>query len=168
MKKILFLDIDGVLNTHDWNAEAGSGSIHRDKMELVNEIIKTTGTKIVISTAWRYVIHRGEMNLAGFDWLLRSHGLMQNSLVGYTRLDTMIPANTEFNGNPKTWPMDNERGQQIVDWITINAPLAKYVAIDDLDAGITAAGVHLIKTESMIGLTPDLANLVIDALGVNY
>lgn len=55
--KIIFLDFDGVLNggeylgtISDWlNFDA----IDKDKIQLVNHIIKETGAKVVISSSWR-------------------------------------------------------------------------------------------------------------------
>lgn len=61
MFKIIFLDIDGVLNHEKWyhetigNPEVGNrGDIDPKCMEILNTIIKRTGAKIVISSTWRF------------------------------------------------------------------------------------------------------------------
>lgn len=54
--KVLFLDIDGVLNSReydrrrDWNAQT---NIDETRLPLVKEIIDKTGAKIVLTSSWR-------------------------------------------------------------------------------------------------------------------
>ena len=72
---LIFLDVDGVLNSHDFNHAAKSNTLHRDKVDRLNRVIASTGARLVLSSAWRYHYYRGEMNIAGLDWLLRSHGV---------------------------------------------------------------------------------------------
>ncbi len=116
--KLLFLDIDGVLNTHEpLDPEVLCGRFHPDKVSLLNWVLRETGAKLVISSAWRYLIHRGEMNLQGFEWLLRSHGVMQGRLHGITRKDSYRTVET-FNGDCGNWLTENERGSQIADYLT--------------------------------------------------
>lgn len=149
--KILFLDIDGVLNSHDFDHEALSGPIHRDKMELLNKVLKVTDSKIVISSSWRYIIHRGEATLEGFDWMMRSHGLYANRLVGYTRKDHMAVRMQPFTGKLEEWPIENERGLEIKDWLE-GKEIEKYAVVDDLDLGISQ--LHpFVQTDGKVGLT---------------
>ncbi len=157
--RVLFLDIDGVLNVHEpLDAEVMCGKLHADKVNRLNFVLRKTGAMIVVSSAWRYFIHRGEMNLAGFDWLLRSHGVIAGRLAGVTRPDTMKIRGDVYNGDPKTWPMTNERGQQIQDWINISVGMtgfavSGYAVVDDLDLGIREAGHPFVQTDGKVGLT---------------
>lgn len=153
--KVLFLDIDGVLNAHEFDESVMCGQIHKDKVELLNRVLLETDAKIVLSSAWRYLVHRGEMNLRGMEWLLRSHGVLADRLIGITRPDTMH--NGEYNGVPGTWPVHNERGQQITDWLhtsigMVGAKPALYAVVDDLDLGIIDAGHPLVLTDGTKGL----------------
>lgn len=141
--KVIFLDIDGVLNDHYWNDESMCGQIDPDKVQRLNTILRETGAFICLSSAWRYILHRGEANLMGMEWLLRSHGVKAGRLIGVTRPDTKQQKTYE-------WP---ERGEQITDFITEFGPFASYIAVDDLDIGITEAGHRLVQTDSTIGLT---------------
>lgn len=148
--KLLFLDVDGVLNSHEpLCPHAMCGQIHDDKAALLKEVLLATGAKIVLSSAWRYLVHRGEMNLAGINWLFRSHGL-PNCIVGITREDTM---QREHWDGSQPWPLNNERGQQIHDWRNERGHNGPYVVVDDLDLGITEAGHPFVKTDGTIGLT---------------
>lgn len=167
--RVLFLDIDGVLNTHDFCDLALCGPIHRDKMDRLNRIIDTTGAKVVVSSAWRYLVHRGEMNLTGLGWLLRSHGLRSAALVGITREDTMVAKATAGWDGSSAWPHDNERGKQITDWLRLSVGMVgvavqKYAVVDDLDLGISEAGHPFVDTDGRVGITDDDADKLIGLL----
>lgn len=149
---VLFLDIDGVLNAHDFCPLARSGPIHRDKMDRLNWVLSGSGAVVVLSSAWRYIVHRGEATVAGIDWLLRSHGLHAGRLVGITRPDTLVSRVVTWDGST-VWPQTDERGSQIRDWLAAHPQYRRYAAVDDLDLGITAAGVPLVKTDGAVGLT---------------
>ena len=61
--KILFLDIDGVLNAREydrkrnWNEQT---DIDETRLPLVKEIIDKTGAKIVLISTWRSHLNRDE------------------------------------------------------------------------------------------------------------
>lgn len=154
--KLIFLDIDGVLNTHEPLTEGVMcGKLHASKVERLNLLLVETGAQIVLTSAWRYLVHRGEMNLAGLGWLLRSHGL-RDELVGITRPDTIErPA---LDGKTPWVPCANERGQQVSDYLAtcvgmLGFACKRYVVIDDLDLGITAAGHPLVLCNPKRGFT---------------
>lgn len=156
-KPLIFLDIDGVLNDHAWDTEVMCGQIQQDKVARLNHILHVTGARIVLSSAWRYIIHRGESNLMGLEWLFRSHGILMNRLISYTRPDTAEQP-PRWDGDLHTWIRTNERGVQIADWLAeFTASAAEqpspYVAIDDLDLGISEAGHPFVQTNGAVGLT---------------
>jgi hypothetical protein len=162
-RPIVFLDIDGVLNDHRDDPVARSGWIHRDKAARLNRILQAADARVVVTSAWRYFIHRGEMDLAGFEWLLRSHGVMPGRLRGVTRADTMV--RVESGRNPERRPLSDERGEQIREWLAINTAAGPpYVVIDDMDSGIVAAGHPFVRTIGSIGLTDDDADRAIAIL----
>lgn len=53
MNKIIFLDIDGVLNVMRPRRDMFGNLFHRDFVRNLNHIIDETGAKIVISSSWR-------------------------------------------------------------------------------------------------------------------
>lgn len=57
MRKIIFLDIDGVLNSMDYFGQTkdckGYTEINPEKVKLLKEIIDRTGAEIVLSSTWR-------------------------------------------------------------------------------------------------------------------
>lgn len=168
---LIFLDIDGCLNSHDFDWFAMSNPIHRNKVKRLNRILAASNGRIVLSSAWRYIVHRGEADLAGFDWLLRSHGVLCNRLIGITRCDTMMPKT--FDGTPGTWPLEDERGRQIADWLADHDFSGRYVVIDDggkredgswTDLGIGAAGHPHVCPVGSVGLTDADADRAIEIL----
>lgn len=178
--KVLFLDVDGVLNAHEFDPDVLCGQIHRDKVAVLNRVLRETGAKVVLSSAWRYIVHRGEATLMGMEWLLRSHGMLAGRLVGITREDTMV--RDAYRGDPASWPQTDERGRQITDWLRewdrnewaketgtpppVACPdlVTGYAVVDDLDPGITAAGHPFVRTDGTVGLTVPIANRLIDIL----
>jgi hypothetical protein len=156
MEKLIFLDIDGVLNSHEpLDPDVMCGQILVPKVQILNRVLRDTGAKIVLSSAWRYLILRGEMDLTGFEWLLRSHGVISGRLAGYTRADTMVER--EHYDGKQTWPMTNERGGQVSDWLKTwrhqTSHKLKYAVVDDLDLGITEAGHPFVHVDGTKGLT---------------
>lgn len=164
--KVLFLDVDGVLNDHTWLPEVLCGQIHGDCVFELNRVLRATDARIVVSSAWRYLIYRGEMSLQGLEWLLRSHGVLAGRLVGITRPDTMVRG--PYSGKPCEWPLTDERGQQIADWLkgrrAEDVPVSRYAVVDDLDPGITACGHPLVRTDGRRGLTPADADRLVELL----
>ena len=155
---LIFLDIDGVLNTHDFNPLAKSNTIDRDKIDHLNMIILVTDARIVLSSAWRYHYHRNEMTIAGLDWLLRAFGLAAGPDEHTPRVCGVTPADTMMDGKPKP----DERGEQITRWRYEQLHCGPYVVIDDggidpetrlwTGIGIDTAGHPVVWTDSAVGL----------------
>lgn len=89
--RILFLDIDGPLNAHE-RLPTGYCGIRREFADRLNTILDAVpDCKLVISSAWRYMILRGDMTLKGFEYLLLVHGVKAfNRVVGHTVADGEI------------------------------------------------------------------------------
>lgn len=113
--KVIFLDIDGVLNGHDTHRHPnGYCGIDPKCVYRLNRIVAETGAAIVLSTAWRYLVGRG-MSFVGFKAMMLTYGLDRSVvIVGSTVEDEDIP----------------DRGPQIGDWLQLN-PVESYVILDD-------------------------------------
>lgn len=158
---VIFLDVDGVLNAHEFDTVAMSAMIERPMMQRLSWLIRLTRSKVVLSSAWRYIVLRGEAQLSGMDWLLRSHGFPAKTLIGCTREDTMT-YRPGYTGEEE-WPVDNERGLQIADWRSANEHTGPYVVLDDLDLGINSAGHPFVQTNGKVGLTATDAEAALSA-----
>jgi ribosomal protein L31 len=110
--------------------------IHRDKIELINQIVERTGCKIVISSAWRYIILGGDMTMLGFEYMLMTHGFAHRfTIIDRTECDELIET----------------RGMQIRHWL-LNNRAEKYVVVDDVDLDITSRSHPFVQTDGQVGL----------------
>lgn len=147
---IIFLDIDGVLNGHDWDQGAMSTRIQYRCIRQLNRIIKATGAKVVLSSAWRYMLLKLKrskppaMTLTGFEYLMRTHGTCGFRLLGTTASDE------EF-GFPG---VDDEcrRARQVRKWL-VDHGWSNYVCIDDEDFGFTRMKMQFVQTNGKWGLS---------------
>lgn len=139
--KILFLDIDGVLNQHIKHHDNEYNGVNSDSMFNLNRIIKTTGCKLVISSAWRYMTKENHMTLKGFEWMLRTHGLICKDMDDYQIVGITAWDESHF----KT------RERQITQWITMsNYNIRKWCAIDDLQLALPVT--NFVQTNGSVGL----------------
>lgn len=150
--KVLFLDIDGVLNDHAKHANGYCGTKPECVAEM-NRVLAATGCKIVISSAWRYMVLCGSMTLNGLEQLLLTHGLACNGrLIGFTRRDVSAEV--------------SDRGAQIREWLMLHgSDVERYAVVDDLDLGISECGHPFVQTDGARGLTEADADRLIELLG---
>lgn len=107
MKKIIFLDIDGVLCVIPNNFDDFGPNFHKTFEDNLKHIIEQTNANIVISSTWR---------LAGLDEMKRMW--KKRGLAG--EVVDITPSGT----------MDNIRGDEIQAWLDENE-VENYVIIDD-------------------------------------
>lgn len=140
--KIIFLDIDGVLNHRLTRSTNSHGCIGIDfsLVQIFKRIIKETGAKVVLSSTWR----------------------LYNDLVKNIE-DNLCP-DVEIIG--KTIDLWNDcRGSEIEDWINKNGPISNFAIIDDsTDMGKFRHGPHFFQTFFDKGLTEEIADSVIEFL----
>jgi hypothetical protein len=146
--KIIFLDIDGVMNNQvDYEFAELKGENPEKKedisprcMDLLNNLIEETGAKVVITSVWRYGKTTEEM-----QQLLDRHGF-KGEIVGLT------PAlNREFV----------LRGNEIYAWIKQNEKLIEcpyydfesYVILDDDSDMLYWQRNNFIKIDNYCGIT---------------
>jgi len=166
--KLLFLDIDGVLNRHDRHANGVCG-LHPECVRELNRILDAVpDLQLVIISAWRYYIHDGFMNHDGFVMMLQTHGVAcYGRIHGYTRRDTR--AWKSHNPTPEEieeWNIYGieERGEQIHEYIAALPEIvgqARFAIIDDLPLSWHC----LFQTNKSVGLTPAIADRVIEHFG---
>lgn len=149
---IIFLDIDGVLNDHAAHKASGYCGLKSRCVYHFNRILKATDARIVLSSAWRYMVHGGAVTLKGFEYLLCTHGVdAHERVIGATCTDE------EREG----WT----RGEQIRHWLNENGSGCRYVVLDDLvNVGIKEAGHPFVQTYGRTGLNRCDADLVIKIL----
>ena len=150
--KVLFLDIDGVLNDSHFNPAAESSSLSGPAVTRLNQILRATGAKLVLSSSWRYLILDRAMTLQGFEYLLRTHGVDKGSLIGHTGPDDA----------DETQP---GRAVQIRRWLQDHHDVSAWAALDDHLLELGDDSWRQVKTDGQVGLTEANAAAVIDILG---
>ena len=140
--KALFLDFDGVLNSHRYlysnrrpaNMEF-KGNEHLmldpEAVARVNRIIEATGAKVVISSSWRHA------------WPLERlrEILAARAFVG--DVIDITPSGSSFGVR---------RGDEIAQWLDEHPGVTKFVAIDDDADDSLIMKHHLVKTMFAYGL----------------
>ena len=121
--KVIFLDIDGVLNTEEYLRklkDPNQGYANPDKVSLIHSIISGTGAKIVISSNRRFE--------------------MQNVLHNLPTLRSDIIGTTGLTGN---------RNSEIEEWVDKH-DVDSFVVIDDM---LLLFPDNLVQTDPEVGLT---------------
>ena len=155
MRKILFLDIDGVLNTerqHEYCHSRGISNSDEygylfDPIAVRNlaKIVNETGADIVISSSWKFY---------GLAWVREMWNV--RNLPGHI-LD--VTPNTICDEILLKADLDNYefgvcRGNEIKEWLSGHQrEVSNYVIIDDYDDLLTEQEDHAVLTDSRIGIT---------------
>ena len=147
-KKIIFLDIDGVLRTHKSDLEWSNKLVtpifkgvdrlfDKTLVDNLNEVIYLTGEKIVITSNWRIYLSLEELQI-----IFKERGVI-GEVIGKTGLGHLK------GGSPI--PIGN-RGLEIQDWLDRN-PVGKFIIIDDQVSDITNIFPNwkIIKVNSQVG-----------------
>lgn len=148
---VLFLDIDGVLNSADcWSRLRGSRhKIDREKVALLNEVVAVTGCRIVVSSTWRIGIGQGK---GGCRDILRSYGLKARF-----KRDWRTP---EMRDDDMAVPV---RGNEIADWLQRNGSPA-YAIVDDDSDMLPSQKDRFVQTTFQSGLQREHADRLIALL----
>ena len=138
-KKVLFLDIDGVLN----NTASLSEGIHiiPEKCLMVRDICWRTGAKVVVSSTWR--VGRSLEELQQIFRLVGMGGLIVD----------VTP-----------WHTNGPRGEEIDHWLKDNTKTKQYAIVDDDGDMLEEQMQYFVKTEHIVGLTTFERDKLIDIL----
>jgi hypothetical protein len=142
VNKILFLDVDGVLNSHRDVIACGSrDALNIGSMQLLREVIDTTGCKVVITSDWQK--YPDSMRRLFSTKFLTFNDLHQSGETAQL----------------------NNRGKEIDSWLLNNPFVDCYAIIDDIDAMMGYQRKRLVLTNSKRGLCRDHADQLIALLG---
>jgi hypothetical protein len=144
--KIIFLDVDGVLNTPKLLKKFGLDFIDDVAVALVAWIVKETGAKIVLSSTWR-VDNKNKRMV--------EQALAYRNLEIHDSTPIIYRSGWESAGGV-------ERREEIQAWLN-NNQVEKFAIIDDCnEASIEGS---FFKTNEKIGLTVSIAEKIIEHLG---
>lgn len=161
MKKILFLDIDGVLNTSWWytkldrNTPKDKYGYAFDLRSVANlkKILDETGAEIVISSSWK------SFGISELEDMWQDRGL-PGKLIGIT--PNTVSDEMLLNADLDHMELFSIRGTEIKEWLTKHGKhVSHYAIIDDMDNMLTEQRLHFVKTDPEIGITVDDAEKAI-------
>jgi hypothetical protein len=109
--KILFLDIDGVLNTYKENYKPVD-YLDKNKIALLKRIIDETKCKIVISSSWRF----DKTLMESFYTQLEECNIKKDNFIGHTP-------------HLENYYAKKYRSDEILDWLTQNT-VEKFAVLD--------------------------------------
>ena len=139
--KVIFLDVDGVLNNQHTRTRTGEGWCFVDDFLVarVRKIVDATGAVIVLSSTWRDEWNIEDESLNGPDF---------NELRAKFNEFGM-----DFFSRTGAWKMRG-RGWEIMDWLERHEAIESFVILDDWnDMGPVRD--HLILTNPSLGLTEE-------------
>lgn len=132
--KVIFLDIDGVLNS---NHDIIRGvQLDPEKMLLVRDLSKEFGAEIVASTSWNIM---GTKNL---NFILKS------VVPGFNIHD--ITPHLEYMPDKSEGDL---RGREITQWLSEHSEVTHYVVLDDDPVSYVEG--HLVLTDPWKGITEE-------------
>lgn len=150
--KIIFLDIDGVLNCTDAPMN-NDCFVDDDKIMLLKRIVDETGANIVLTSSWRD---------GWYDQDLGEHTVIRELY------ETLVRKLAEYDLElmDKTSRLGTYRRDEIESWMTeCGEKIEAYVILDDLEAwhfeGMTD---RFVKADRRVGLTEQLATMAINVL----
>jgi hypothetical protein len=159
-RKIIFLDIDGVLSPRWWNSDKQSdkyGCLF-DAKAVANlaKIVEETEADIVISSSWKNI------GLVELQNMWRDRGL-PGKIVDITpdyMSDELLLKEDSSN-------MDYlyERGSEIQGWLLLHGDdVGRYVIIDDMDDILPEQLSHFVQTDPEFGITIDDVKKIVHLL----
>ena len=135
--RVIFLDIDGVLNSHAYDRErtATQGNIDETRLPLLRRIVEETGAYLVLSTSWR---RHWDKEPDRRDW------------IGRELAETFRTYGMDvYDKTPEIDP--RERPSEIRAWLDAHPEVREYVILDDFFGGWEELSDHLVKTHPRVG-----------------
>ena len=164
MRIVIFLDIDGVLNTKWWYTQMDRNT-PRDKYGYVFDpnavanlakIINETGADIVVSSTWKF------MGLPQMLDMWEERGLpgkITDTTPNTVSDEVLLDANLE---HMELTPI---RGMEVQEWLnTKGKKVSHYVILDDMDNMLPEQQNHFVQTNPEVGITEEDAKKAIAIL----
>ena len=160
MRKIIFLDIDGVLNPKWWISKKPSDKygvfFETNAVANLGKIIEETGAEIVVSSSWKNI------GLVELQNMWRDRGL-PGKLVDITpdyMSDEILLKEDSANVDYLY-----ERGSEIQGWLLLHGDdVGRYVIIDDMDDILPEQLSHFVQTDPEVGITNDDVKKIVHLL----
>ena len=152
--KVIFLDIDGVLNSNFWNEdhqrEISDGKyIDIEKVKLLSELVKKSGASIILHSGWRFWFDEDAQPTRSeakyLTELLKSEGMI---VAGMTPDLT-----TEEIRKAKRFSA--VKADEILTWLKDHPETENWVVLDDLELNNEKIASFQVMTDAEQGLTEE-------------
>ena len=181
--KVLFLDIDGVLNSDSFfnsdyykklrQSKGEHGCMHDPrKIALLSEIVKKTHCKIVMSSSWRHFYfgkdNTCKMLAKPIKKDFKKYGIRIKEHVN-NAIDTEYAKKyDDWFWSERTEPFEItqffERGLEIKNYLKAHPEVKQFAILDDCDGDLHLHGEHFVQTNCLIGLMKKDVEKVIELL----
>lgn len=138
--KAIFLDIDGVLNTHYDYEKYGFDYLNQELIEILKKIVVETNSKIVLSSTWR-------LDQSDFSFIKQS--------LSYKNLQV---------SDITPYLNQSARSEEIKMWLDYNPHVEKFAILDDSSEAGNGLEQNFFKTDYHEGITEEIAKKIIKHL----
>lgn len=142
MQSVIFLDVDGVLNSIP-----PKRSVEPEKVHLLAKLVRATGAYLILHSGWRVWfdshMHPLQEDAAKLTALLAEEGLV---------LSGMTPDLTTEEIR-RTRKFSLVKADEILAWLKLHPQVQRWCVLDDLDLHNETIALRQIKPDSRIGLT---------------
>lgn len=146
--KVLFLDIDGVLNSVYGVAPSDGPIMKEGKLRRVRRIVEETGAVVVLISSWR------------FHWDKKEE---KRTAVGKKLHEVLLSHGIEIAS--KTPSHRDGREEEIWTWLGLHPETKNFVVLDDAFLEADFLEGRVVKTASFRGLSESDAKRAIEILG---
>ena len=162
MIKVIFLDIDGVLNPKWWErkkpADRFGCAFAPKTISCLAKIVQETKAEIVISSSWKL------MGLQTLQDMWKERKLPGNIIdITPNYMSDELLLNADMNDTD----IDSLyiRGMEIKGWLVLYGDdVSNYVIIDDMDDILSEQQTHFVQTDPEFGITNDDVKRVVHLL----
>jgi hypothetical protein len=152
MKKILFLDVDGVLNHRAcFSPSRGGSPLCPHAIARLQTVVEKTGCRVVLSSTWR--------TLPRFVDRLEEQGGFPGRHEDWRTIEMPVEVK---NGVVMTTRC---RGEEIAEWLSRHPEVERFAIVDDDSDMLDAQKPHFVQTTFETGLLDEHAARLVEILG---
>lgn len=150
--KVIFFDIDGVLNTQRTTRKIGIFNfVDARKVLRLREIVERTGANLVMSSSWRYGFEPGAF------WYEREGVAQLEAEFRRLRCPKWIDVTP--------WLLGSKRQKEIFAWLAVHPEVDEFIIIDDVGEELVFYNDRLVLTDPSEGLNKERMEFAIQLLG---
>lgn len=151
MCKIIFLDIDGVLNHNPWQDKCADEItedelIISEKVEVLGQIVEKTNAQIVLHSGWRFWFNQNLQPTCSAAKVL----VKKLANEGLMITDVTPDYSTEEIRKAKRYSL--VKAKEILAWISEHREVDSWIVLDDLDLHNEIVMAHQIQIDASQGL----------------